>query len=170
MKSIQLNWKRSLATFALLGAVNTGLAAADAEAQRGADSLHAKIISLKNVVPSEMAAQLQTSLANKRSRVEADDRAGQLVVLATDKELKEIERAIEMTADFALVKSGTHLNAPSGVTRGDAACRWSGRDDARAQHMPSTDRAASHGAHRPRCECKNLGRFVLRRTKRPRSL
>src|SRR5439155_22584718 len=114
MKSIQLNWKRSLGAFALLAAVNTTGAAADADAQRGAESLHAKIIWLKNVVPSDMAAQLQTALENKRSRVEPDDRTWQLVVHATEKEIIQIERAVERLDTPRQVKmaGATPLSAP----------------------------------------------------------
>lgn len=59
------------------------------------DPLVTKIIQLKYANPSNIVSAVQTTLTDKRSKVVADVRTSQLVVLATEKELAELDPMIE---------------------------------------------------------------------------
>jgi type II secretory pathway component GspD/PulD (secretin) len=59
------------------------------------DPLVTKIIQLKYASPSNILVNIQATLSDKRSKVVPDLRTSQLVVVATDKELVEVNRIIE---------------------------------------------------------------------------
>lgn len=59
------------------------------------DPLSTKIIQLKYANPSNIVAQVQTALVDKRSKVMPDVRTSQLVVLATDKEQDSVAQMVE---------------------------------------------------------------------------
>ena len=59
------------------------------------DPLVTKVIQLKFANPTNIAASVQTTLIDKRSKVVSDVRTSQLVVLATEKELVEVDRLVE---------------------------------------------------------------------------
>jgi type II secretory pathway component GspD/PulD (secretin) len=59
------------------------------------DPLVTKVIQLKWASPTNMIVALQNSLGDKRSKVIADVRTSQLVVVATEKELVDMEQLIE---------------------------------------------------------------------------
>jgi type II secretory pathway component GspD/PulD (secretin) len=59
------------------------------------DPLVTKIIQLKYAPATNMLISVQTALTDKRSRVVADVRTSQLVVVATEKELDEVDRMVE---------------------------------------------------------------------------
>src|SRR6266850_1472389 len=59
------------------------------------DPLITRIIQLKFANPSNMVFAVQGSLADKRSKVTPDVRTSQLVVVATEKELIEVERLVD---------------------------------------------------------------------------
>jgi type II secretory pathway component GspD/PulD (secretin) len=59
------------------------------------DPLVTKIIQLKYANPSNIVANVQAALTDKRSRVLADVRTSQLVVVATDKELVDVDILID---------------------------------------------------------------------------
>jgi type II secretory pathway component GspD/PulD (secretin) len=59
------------------------------------DPLLNKIIQLKYASPSNMLVAVQTALVDKRSKVMGDVRTSQLVLLATEKEIANIDKMIE---------------------------------------------------------------------------
>jgi len=59
------------------------------------DPLESKIIQLKYASPSNMLFAVQTALVDKRSKVMADIRTSQLVLLATEKEIDEVDKMVE---------------------------------------------------------------------------
>lgn len=59
------------------------------------DPLITKIIQLKYAPASNIIASVQTALTDKRSKVVADVRTSQLVVVATEKEMTEIDQMVE---------------------------------------------------------------------------
>jgi type II secretory pathway component GspD/PulD (secretin) len=59
------------------------------------EPLSTKIIQLKFASPSNILNSVQATLSDKRSRVVPDNRTSQLVVLATDKELADVDRLVE---------------------------------------------------------------------------
>jgi len=59
------------------------------------DPLVTKIIQLKYANPSNIVAQVQTALVDKRSKVMPDVRTSQLVILATDKEQDAVAQMVE---------------------------------------------------------------------------
>lgn len=58
------------------------------------DPLTTKIIQLKYAGPSNVLASVQTTLTDKRSRVTVDNRTSQLVVVATEKEMNDVDKLI----------------------------------------------------------------------------
>ncbi len=58
------------------------------------DPLVTKIIQLKYASPSNIVTAIQSTLTDKRSKVVPDTRTSQLVVLATDKELVEVDELV----------------------------------------------------------------------------
>ncbi len=58
------------------------------------DPLVTKVIQLHFATPSNAVAAVQTALVDKRSKVTADVRTSQLVVVATEKELSDIEPVV----------------------------------------------------------------------------
>jgi general secretion pathway protein D len=54
-----------------------------------------KIIQLKFASPSNILTSVQTALTDRRSKVVGDTRTSQLVVLATDKEIDNIDKMVE---------------------------------------------------------------------------
>lgn len=58
------------------------------------DPLTTKIIQLKYAGPSNVVVAVQTTLTDKRSKVTVDNRTSQLVVVATEKEMNEIDKLI----------------------------------------------------------------------------
>jgi type II secretory pathway component GspD/PulD (secretin) len=59
------------------------------------DPLVTKIIQLKYSSPSNILTSIQSTLTDKRSKVVADVRTSQLVVLATEKELEAVDQLVE---------------------------------------------------------------------------
>jgi type II secretory pathway component GspD/PulD (secretin) len=59
------------------------------------DPLVTKVIQLKWASPTNIIVALQNSLADKRSKVIADVRTSQLVIVATDKEVLDMEQLVE---------------------------------------------------------------------------
>ncbi|HWX19037.1 MAG TPA: secretin N-terminal domain-containing protein [Candidatus Binatia bacterium] len=59
------------------------------------DPLVTRVIQLKFSSPSNMLGAIQNTLTDKRSKVVADVRTSQLVVLATEKELIDVEKLVE---------------------------------------------------------------------------
>lgn len=59
------------------------------------DPLVTKIIQLKYASPSNIVSSVQTALSDKRSKVVADVRTSQLVVVATEKEITEVDTLVE---------------------------------------------------------------------------
>jgi len=59
------------------------------------DPLVTKIIQLKYAPATNMLVSVQTALTDKRSKVVADVRTSQLVVVATEKEMNEIDQMVE---------------------------------------------------------------------------
>jgi len=59
------------------------------------DPLKTEIIQLKYASPSNIVASVQNTLTDKRSKVVADVRTSQLVVLATEKEQLEVQKLVE---------------------------------------------------------------------------
>ncbi len=59
------------------------------------DPLVTQIIQLKYASPSNILSSVQTTMTDKRSKVVADVRTSQLVVLATEKEMVEIDKLVE---------------------------------------------------------------------------
>lgn len=59
------------------------------------DPLVTKVVQLKWASPTNIIVALQNSLSDKRSKVIADVRTSQLVVLATEKELVQVEELVE---------------------------------------------------------------------------
>ena len=59
------------------------------------DPLVTKIIQLKYASPTNIITSVQTTLSDKRSKVMPDVRTSQLVVVATEKELVEVDQLIE---------------------------------------------------------------------------
>ncbi len=59
------------------------------------DPLVTKVVQLKWASPTNIIVAVQNSLADKRSKVIADVRTSQLVVLATEKELVNVENLVE---------------------------------------------------------------------------
>jgi type II secretory pathway component GspD/PulD (secretin) len=59
------------------------------------DPLQTKIIQLKYSSPSNIVLAVETALVDKRSRVMADTRTSQLVVLATEKEIEAMDKMVE---------------------------------------------------------------------------
>jgi len=58
------------------------------------DPLVTRIIQLKYATPTNIVAAVQTALTDKRSKVTADVRTSQLVVVATEKELTEVDTLV----------------------------------------------------------------------------
>src|SRR6185436_11903454 len=58
------------------------------------DPLVTKVIQLKYASPSNILASVQSTLVDKRSKVVADVRTSQLVVLATDKEQLAVDELV----------------------------------------------------------------------------
>jgi type II secretory pathway component GspD/PulD (secretin) len=58
------------------------------------DPLVTKIIQLKFASPSNIVSSIQSTLTDKRSKVVPDTRTSQLVVLATDKEMVEVDELV----------------------------------------------------------------------------
>jgi type II secretory pathway component GspD/PulD (secretin) len=59
------------------------------------DPLVTKIIQLKYATPTNIMVAIQNTLTDKRSKVVADTRTSQLVVLATEKELADVDVLVE---------------------------------------------------------------------------
>jgi type II secretory pathway component GspD/PulD (secretin) len=59
------------------------------------DPLLTKIVQLKYAPASNILASVQTALTDKRSKVVADVRTSQLVVVATEKEINEVNQMVE---------------------------------------------------------------------------
>jgi type II secretory pathway component GspD/PulD (secretin) len=59
------------------------------------DPLITKIVQLKYAPASNIIASVQTALTDKRSKVVADVRTSQLVVVATEKEINEVDQMVE---------------------------------------------------------------------------
>jgi len=59
------------------------------------DPLVTKIIQLKYAPATNIITSVQTALTDKRSKVVADVRTSQLVVVATEKEVDEVDRMVE---------------------------------------------------------------------------
>lgn len=57
--------------------------------------LHTKIIQLKYASPTNVASSVQFTLVDKRSRVAADIRTSQLVVLATEVEMEAVDKLVD---------------------------------------------------------------------------
>lgn len=58
------------------------------------DPLVSRVIQLKFTGPSNIVAAIQTGLTDKRSKIVPENRTSQLVVLATEKEMVEVERLV----------------------------------------------------------------------------
>jgi len=54
-----------------------------------------KVIQLKFASPTNILSAIQNTLTDKRSKVVADVRTSQLVVLATEKELADLDPIVE---------------------------------------------------------------------------
>lgn len=59
------------------------------------EPLFTKVIQLKYASPSNLVATVQNTLVDKRSKVVMDARTSQLVVLATEKEMSDVDKLIE---------------------------------------------------------------------------
>jgi len=59
------------------------------------EPLFTKVIQLKYASPSNLVTTVQNTLVDKRSKVVMDARTSQLVVLATEKEMPEVDKLIE---------------------------------------------------------------------------
>ena len=91
------------------------------------DPLETKIVQLKYADPTNMLGNVQTVLLDKRSKVVADGRTSQLVVIATDKELAAVDDLVarldrvtpEVLIEAKLVETSRTPHSAHGVD-------WSG--------------------------------------------
>src|SRR5512133_447521 len=98
------------------------------------DPLTTKVIQLKWASPTNIIVSLQNSMIDKRSKVIADVRTSQLVIVATDKELVEMEALVEkldtqtkqVLIEARLLETSTSPSTSKGID-------WSGT--LAAQHM-----------------------------------
>jgi type II secretory pathway component GspD/PulD (secretin) len=74
---------------------NTGVARITVKDPAAPEPLFTKIIQLKYAAPSNVLASVQSTFTDKRSKVVADVRTSQLVVVATDKEQRAVEELID---------------------------------------------------------------------------
>jgi len=103
--SVSIRWENITAEQALNALLNgyslqlvedpkTKIARVTVRDPAAAEPLLTKIIQLKYATPSNIVAGVQTALLDKRSRVIGDVRTSQLVVVATEKELTEIDQLV----------------------------------------------------------------------------
>jgi type II secretory pathway component GspD/PulD (secretin) len=104
--TISIRWEKLTAQQALIAVLNnynlmiiedpkTQIARITVKDPAAPDPLISKIIQLKFASPSNMQATVQANLIDKRSKVLGDVRTSQLVVLATEKEMQEVDELVE---------------------------------------------------------------------------
>jgi type II secretory pathway component GspD/PulD (secretin) len=104
--SVSIRWENVSAQQALLALLNnynlqltedtkSKIARVTVKDPAAPDPLLTKIVQLKYANPSNILASVQTTLTDKRSKVVADIRTSQLVILATEKEHEGIDSLIE---------------------------------------------------------------------------
>jgi type II secretory pathway component GspD/PulD (secretin) len=104
--SVSIRWENVTAEQALYALLNnynlqidsdpkTKIARITVKDPAAPDPLETRIIQLKFASPSNVTTAVQSLLTDKRSKVVADVRTSQLVVLATEKELDEVEQMVE---------------------------------------------------------------------------
>jgi type II secretory pathway component GspD/PulD (secretin) len=104
--SVSIRWENVTAEQALYALLNnynlqivsdpkTKIARVTVKDPAAPDPLETRIIQLKFANPSNVVSAVQSLLTDKRSKVVADVRTSQLVVLATEKEMTEIEQTVE---------------------------------------------------------------------------
>ena len=104
--SVSIRWENITAEQALNALLNnyslqlvedpkTHIARVTTKDPAAPDPLVTKIIQLKYANPSNIVANVQAAFTDKRSRVLADVRTSQLVVVATDKEMVDVDVLVE---------------------------------------------------------------------------
>ena len=104
--SVSIRWENITAEQALNALLNnyslqlvedpkTHIARVTTKDPAAPDPLVTKIIQLKYANPSNIVANVQGTLVDKRSRVMADVRTSQLVVVATEREMVDVDQLIE---------------------------------------------------------------------------
>jgi type II secretory pathway component GspD/PulD (secretin) len=104
--SVSIRWENITAEQALNALLNnnnlqlvedpkTHIARVTVKDPAAPDPLVTKVIQLKYANPSNILASVQTTLTDRRSKVMADVRTSQLVVLATEKELIGVDELVE---------------------------------------------------------------------------
>src|SRR4029077_2581558 len=104
--SVSIRWENITAEQALNALLNnyslqlvedpkTKIARVTVKDPAAPDPLVTHIIQLKYASPTNILSSVQTTLTDKRSKVMPDVRTSQLVVVATEKELIDVERMIE---------------------------------------------------------------------------
>ncbi|HWH71697.1 MAG TPA: hypothetical protein VNT26_20150 [Candidatus Sulfotelmatobacter sp.] len=98
------------------------------------DPLVTKVIQLKYAAPTNIMVAVQNTLTDKRSKVVSDIRTSQLVVLATEKELTEVDKLVEhLDTKTKQVLIEARLLETSMNPRTSKGMDWSGTLD--AQHL-----------------------------------
>jgi len=109
------------------------------------DPLVTRIIQLKFANPSNIVANVQTTLVDKRSRVVADVRTSQLVVLATDRELVDVETLVTrldtITKQVLIEARLLETSMSPATTKG---IDWSGT--LQAQHLAFGNNLQTHSS------------------------
>jgi type II secretory pathway component GspD/PulD (secretin) len=104
--SVSIRWENVTAEQALNALLNnyslqlvedskTHIARVTVKDPAAPDPLVTKIIQLKYAPATNIITSVQTALTDKRSKVVADVRTSQLVVVATEKEIDEVDRMVE---------------------------------------------------------------------------
>jgi type II secretory pathway component GspD/PulD (secretin) len=104
--SVSIRWENITAEQALQALLNnyslqlvedpkTKIARVTTKDPAAPDPLVTKIIQLKYASPSNVVSSVQAALTDKRSKVMGDVRTSQLVVVATEKELADVDQLIE---------------------------------------------------------------------------
>lgn len=114
------------------------------------DPLVTKIIQLKYANPSNIVAAVSSTLVDKRSKVVADIRTSQLVLLATEKEIVEIDLMVDkldtitkqVLIEARLLETSMNPQTTKGVD-------WSGTLEAQTVTWGNNNRESSEASTRP---------------------